>query len=864
MNNRRFDIDNLKGILIYFVVLGHLLFPVSLKNSGYCYDVSSFVYFFHMPFFLFLSGMVSKRDKTKDYLLKYSLFYILFNFSYAFFDFFVNKKTIDFIHPYYSMWFLLVLIVCKIVISLTDSFILLPVSLFISIFSGFLQLDNTFAISRIFGMSFFYFFGYFLVNKFKIYEFKENRKTYYHILPFIGICYIISIFTTTTRLSINDFYMFYGFNNRYEFIYRMLLVVLNIFLILTAFLIMPNKKIPVITAIGQNSLNIYLFHRFICLIFEKIFIPDILRLIISIVLAIFIVLLLGNKFFAAIFNKFYVFVLNKRFLFSLVLIACISICEIFPFVYKNTNTKSSEVLDLEDNIKVSFIGDMLLFRDDIEKARTDNGFDFSPYFEYVKDEFGDYVFGTFEGVVSDSDYVCSNYNDGLELKLKYPKEFAMETSKNIDFVSICNNHMFDGGLDSLSDTKKTLEEFNLNYSDGTDIKIVDIDGFKVAVLSYTYGTNFEEDLKFTNILNDENVLKDFNNLKNFDFDKILVMVHSGTEFSNDINYEQDYYSKFFNYLGADFIYFDHSHSVEPIKFIGDSLVIYGLGNFCSSYTGNNCDIGAICNVYLSKDDFDISCVSIVPIRTVLEEDKVSHPVLAYDISDIDVSSKVFNDSLNKNINYNLKEYFFSKDFEFIKPFIKKDVDSKNLFDEDIMFLGDSLTFGYKNQVPFYGAIDFKNSKVTTIGNLSGNGWTSSDLLKELKDYNREELYEYDSFFIAIGINDIRYLGENNSLFKNLESIVNILPSNKKIYIISPWKIFKNRDKHIIVNDEILSEINNDLEKFCNENDLIFLDLNPYIEDNIKESSRYMMDYIHPNLEGIKIYSEALINALEGV
>ena len=52
-NGRIYYWDNVKTLLIFFVVLGHLLIPV-FKDSRVLSYVYYFIYFFHMPAFVFV------------------------------------------------------------------------------------------------------------------------------------------------------------------------------------------------------------------------------------------------------------------------------------------------------------------------------------------------------------------------------------------------------------------------------------------------------------------------------------------------------------------------------------------------------------------------------------------------------------------------------------------------------------------------------------------------------------------------------------------------------------------------------------------------------------------------------------------
>ena len=48
-------IDNIKGILIYLVVLCHMIYSYTYYNSSFIVNFFSFIYVFHMPFFCIIS-----------------------------------------------------------------------------------------------------------------------------------------------------------------------------------------------------------------------------------------------------------------------------------------------------------------------------------------------------------------------------------------------------------------------------------------------------------------------------------------------------------------------------------------------------------------------------------------------------------------------------------------------------------------------------------------------------------------------------------------------------------------------------------------------------------------------------------------
>ena len=60
---RRYEFDNLKGIMIFFVVLGHLT-TLSAQETDFCSIscMNTIINSFHMPVFAFVSGLFSKKQ----------------------------------------------------------------------------------------------------------------------------------------------------------------------------------------------------------------------------------------------------------------------------------------------------------------------------------------------------------------------------------------------------------------------------------------------------------------------------------------------------------------------------------------------------------------------------------------------------------------------------------------------------------------------------------------------------------------------------------------------------------------------------------------------------------------------------------
>ena len=96
---RDYHIDNIKGVLIILVVCGHMLSYLQDMNSAFATGVRTFIYFFHMPGFIFMSGYLAKGFLKKQYkgekLLSYVWLYILFKDA-------INLVHFIFRRPYFA------------------------------------------------------------------------------------------------------------------------------------------------------------------------------------------------------------------------------------------------------------------------------------------------------------------------------------------------------------------------------------------------------------------------------------------------------------------------------------------------------------------------------------------------------------------------------------------------------------------------------------------------------------------------------------------------------------------------------------------------------------------------------------------
>lgn len=108
--NRDLAIDNLKGFLIFLVVLGHLL-ELGFVNSDAGNVLDRVIYSFHMPAFVFTMGMFAKTTSehlTKNFQNYFSLYFMTMLVTWIFRICFKQQfYIINIFKPEYALWYLL-------------------------------------------------------------------------------------------------------------------------------------------------------------------------------------------------------------------------------------------------------------------------------------------------------------------------------------------------------------------------------------------------------------------------------------------------------------------------------------------------------------------------------------------------------------------------------------------------------------------------------------------------------------------------------------------------------------------------------------------------------------------------------------
>jgi len=160
-----------------------------------------------------------------------------------------------------------------------------------------------------------------------------------------------------------------------------------------------------------------------------------------------------------------------------------------------------------------------------------------------------------------------------------------------DACTTASNHSIDQGFDGLSRTLRTLDRAGVPH-DGTARTaaaqrkplVLEANGARVAVLSYTYGTNglpLPEGKPWSvSPIDTERIIREAAAASRAGADVVAVALHFGTEYvTAPDTYQTDVVDQITRSPAIDLVYGHHAHVVQPIDRVHGTWVVYGLGNF---------------------------------------------------------------------------------------------------------------------------------------------------------------------------------------------------------------------------------------------------------------------------------------------
>ena len=272
----------------------------------------------------------------------------------------------------------------------------------------------------------------------------------------------------------------------------------------------------------------------------------------------------------------------------------------------------------------------------------------------------------------------------------------------VDIVSTANNHCMDKGATGLVSTLDALDEIGLEHI-GTNrskeeqdtVLVKEVNGIKIAFLSFTYGTNgipVPSGKEYLVNLIDKNLMKEQIDLaKAQEVDVICTSMHWGIEYAQKQNKEQEDLADFLFQNGVDIIIGNHAHVIEPMEMKKITLedgteknvfVVYALGNFISNQQDAHTHTNAILNIELTKNGvtgkMSIDSVDYVPVYVWNKGAGVKN---RYELLDIREEMTAFENGDTSKINQNLYNTLKKELADIVKvlgdPITKESLEKQN-------------------------------------------------------------------------------------------------------------------------------------------------------------------------------------------
>ena len=258
-------------------------------------------------------------------------------------------------------------------------------------------------------------------------------------------------------------------------------------------------------------------------------------------------------------------------------------------VYDDLSEQAKEPLKLptpnaEISITISVVGDCTL--------GTDENFNYARSLNAYYEKNGPaYFLKNVKSIFESDDLTIANLEGTFtDLKTRADKTYAFKgpaefvkilTSSSIEAVTLANNHSRDYGMQSLTDTRNTLDSAGVIHFGYDVTKVVEVKGIKVGLVGIYElidHTGRAQQVK-------DNIAK----VKSEGADIVIVIFHWGIERDAAPNSHQTMLGRLAIDEGADLVCGHHPHVLQGIETYKGKNIVYSLGNFCFGGNSNPSD-----------------------------------------------------------------------------------------------------------------------------------------------------------------------------------------------------------------------------------------------------------------------------------
>lgn len=267
--------------------------------------------------------------------------------------------------------------------------------------------------------------------------------------------------------------------------------------------------------------------------------------------------------------------------------------------------------------EISFlaVGDNLIHKP-IYMQGLRNNRDFSFLFKGIREELttADVAAINNETILVDEESMYSDYP-----QFGTPREVGAAVAEaGFDVVSAATNHALDKGMRGIDITTSEYQNNNvlcvgIQNTQETEYKPYEIiikKGIRIAMLNYTYGTNgigIPRDYPYAvHLLSDEEGIRQDIKTAKAAADVVLIFVHWGSEYENNIDDFQKKWTEIFLSEEVDVVIGTHPHVLQPWETLISKdghkmLIYYSLGNYISTQQDEKCKTGGMARFTISRD-----------------------------------------------------------------------------------------------------------------------------------------------------------------------------------------------------------------------------------------------------------------------
>ncbi|HBL41162.1 MAG TPA: hypothetical protein DDY98_06175 [Ruminococcaceae bacterium] len=278
-----YKLDNLKLLLIFLVVLGHVADLYADVSQATAY-LRYFIYTFHMPLFLFVSGLVGKRNIKEKRLSNIATYFFLYVFI-KIVTFAANWATTgnlpevtvfsDRSEPWYAFCLFVFSLITIALDKLKPSYVLI-FSVLLACYAGYdATLGDTLCLSRVIVYYPFYYLGYCLDTE-KVCAFFNKKR----LIPVALLILAAGITVTIVYYNKIDYvkFLFTGRNAygkvlklpTWGFVYRLVCYAVSTLIGGAVFALAPNCRLGFLSKIGARSVQIYALHRAVLVLYFRL------------------------------------------------------------------------------------------------------------------------------------------------------------------------------------------------------------------------------------------------------------------------------------------------------------------------------------------------------------------------------------------------------------------------------------------------------------------------------------------------------------------------------------------------------------------------------------------------------------------